>query len=372
MGSILSFPILCLANAALYLETIKEDPRTIEDKLAGVLVNGDDMLYVAPSSMWKVHVANGKRVGLTMSPGKAYHHPVYANANSACYHFDLRQFKTDSIRRLTGMKRVAGVPTPKWSEFRFPAPRSSLPYSIPFLNVGLYFGQNKVLGGDDVDSENKSLSSTINRLIEGALPGKAADLLAMYIGRHKMELNRECAGRNLFLPQSLGGMGVNPVEGFVSTKVTLAQRALAKQMMISNPFATLEQYPLNQGHFGTLPEAPQPLRAPWLAGITFSVDEDGKYNVDDKAEKPNVIAGKLRSFQRRSKFVELDLASNASMRFGLTISSAQRSGVPYVHRPPTANAFQKRTARDTVLAYLEELTDTLNKEPTAQLVTAEC
>jgi len=309
-----------------------------------------------------------------MSPGKAYHHPVYANANSACYHFDLRRLQTTTHVRLTGMRRVDGVPTPKWSEFKSFAPRSSTPFSIPFLNTGLYFGQNKVMGGDDHDVE-KSFSSTINRLVQGALPGKAADLLAMYISRHKSELNKECAGRNLFLPESLGGMGVSPVEGFASTKVTLAQRALAKQMMIQNPFATLEQFPLNSEHFGTLPEAPQPLRAPWLAGITFSLDEEGKYNVDDKPEKVNVIAGKLRSFQRRSKFVELDLASNSSMRFGLTISSQQRTGVPYVHRPPVANAFEKRSRRDRFLAYfdeVEELIDTIDEAPIARLVAAEC
>lgn len=352
MGSILSFPILCLANLGLYLTTIQEDSRSLSDKLKGVLVNGDDMLYVAPASLWKVHVQNGLRVGLTMSPGKAYHHPVYANANSACYHFDLNQLKTTTIVRLTGMRREGGIPTPVWSEFKSFASRSSTPFSIPFLNTGLYFGQNKVLGGDDHDVE-KSYSSTINRLVQGALPGKAADLLAMYISRHKSELNKECVGRNLFLPESLGGMGVNPVEGFASTKITIAQRALAKQMMVSNPFATLDQYPLNSEHFGTLPEAPQPLRAPWLAGITFSLDEEGKYNVDDKPEKVNVIAGKLRSLERRSKFVELDLASNASMRFGLTLSAAQRSGVPYVHRPPVANAFEKRTRRDWFMAQLE-------------------
>ena len=89
MGSILSFPILCLANLGLYLANIRDDPRRLRRKLQGVLVNGDDMLYVARESRWNSHVSLGERVGLKMSPGKAYRHPVYANANSACFHLDL-------------------------------------------------------------------------------------------------------------------------------------------------------------------------------------------------------------------------------------------------------------------------------------------
>lgn len=353
MGSILSFPILCLANLALYLTTVQEDTRSLRDKLKGVLVNGDDMLYVAPSDLWKVHVQNGKRVGLTMSPGKAYHHPVYANANSACYHFDLRQFKTVSHRQLTGMRRSNGVPTPVWSVSSSIAPRSSVPFSIPFLNTGLYFGQNKVLGGDDHDVE-KSFSSTINRLVQGALPGKAAGLLAMFLNRHKAEVQRETYGRNLFLPQSLGGMGVNPVEGFTSTKVTLAQRVLARQLIEENPFATMDQAPLGSEHFGFLPEAPQPLRAPWLANLAFTQDEEGDWSVVEKEAHHAPLDLRLAYLRRKRDLSQLPMASNAMLRFGLTISSTKRLGSVYRHRPPTPNMFEVRTRRDRLLALLED------------------
>ena len=240
MGSILSFPILCLANLGLYLTAIRDDTRSLRKKLQGVLVNGDDMLYVAKSSRWTTHVELGSRVGLSMSPGKAYHHPVYANANSACYHYDLSNER-------------------------------STPYAIPFLNSGLYFGQSKVMGGDDY-SPSEGRCSTINKLLAGCLPGKQCEVLKGFLHRHSGVIADECKGRNLFIPESLGGMGVHLPDGW-KTVVTIAQREVATRKWKSQPYL----------HWGDGPavgpclkEAPQPLSAPWLAGIHFETDEDGE------------------------------------------------------------------------------------------------
>jgi hypothetical protein len=108
MGSILSFPILCLANLGLYLSL---SPDHHPNK---VLINGDDMLYCADLPMWEKHVEKGKEVGLLMSPGKAYYHDTYCNVNSVSFHCHLSE--------------------------------STLPREIPFLNVGLMFGNHKVQG----------------------------------------------------------------------------------------------------------------------------------------------------------------------------------------------------------------------------------
>jgi len=234
MGSILSFPVLCLANLGLYLANIAEDSRPLREKLAGVLVNGDDMLYVAKHSMWKSHVELGNRVGLSMSPGKAYTHSTYANANSACFHYDLYN-------------------------------RRSTPWSIPFLNSGLYFGQNKVLGqqGDDyLDGEDgeQSLSSTINRLLQGTLPGKQCDVLKMYLARHRRTIEEECRGRNLFISHSLGGMGVEQPVGW-KNDLKVVQLVEARRRYDADPYLHLGWGPLPSGE---VPEAPVELRAPWL------------------------------------------------------------------------------------------------------------
>jgi hypothetical protein len=272
MGSILSFPILCLANLGVYLVTCRSagDRRTLKSKMQGVLVNGDDMLYVAPKSLWAKHCEVGEAVGLKMSPGKAYHHDTYANANSACYHYDLKR----AYEVQSDWFQIKGDATGKWLQ-RCKSRRSSPKY-IPFFNVGLFFGQNKVLSNSDDDqtasvTDTKSYCSVINRMLEGAR--RPADVLAMYLKRFRREINLECAGRNLFLHPSLGGMGVSKPDGFKTNKPTGSQRALALEILRSDPYFVVSERPLRHPELN-VEEAPSPLKAPWLASQSYDEETD--------------------------------------------------------------------------------------------------
>jgi len=357
MGSILSFPILCLANLGLYLSVIQEDPRPLADKLKGVLVNGDDMLYVAPRSLWKEHVELGAAVGLSMSPGKAYHHPVYANANSACYHFDLRRFlyseRFEDTDLRKGRSRPAG--TSWWTVMR----HSSTPKYIPFLNVGLFFGQNKVMGGhgDDViglDEDEKSYVTVINRILDGALPGKGKDVMAQYLTRFSTEIKAECRGRNMFLPISLGGMGVTQPEGF-KFKVTAAQRLLARAIFDDSPYGVVSALPLEEQHLqASLKEAPQPVTAPWLSGAPC----DGGFEPEPRRELiPVKLADKFKSLLSRTDLGKGELVtsngrtyrlmSDKMLRFEFRLTAARRPGTKYQARHPVLGRFHRDMERDT-------------------------
>lgn len=356
MGSILSFPILCLANLGLYLSVIQEDPRPLADKLKGVLVNGDDMLYVAPRSLWKEHVELGAAVGLSMSPGKAYHHPVYANANSACYHFDLRRFlyseRFEDTDLRKGRSRPAG--TSWWTVMR----HSSTPKYIPFLNVGLFFGQNKVMGGhgDDViglDEDEKSYVTVIDRILDGALPGKGKDVMAQYLTRFSTEIKAECRGRNMFLPISLGGMGVTQPEGF-KFKVTAAQRLLARAIFDDSPYGVVSALPLEEQHLqASLKEAPQPVTAPWLSGAPC----DGGFEPEPRRELiPVKLADKFKSLLSRTDLGKGELVtsngrtyrlmSDKMLRFEFRLTAARRPGTKYQARHPVLGRFHRDMERD--------------------------
>jgi hypothetical protein len=150
------------------------------------------MVYAAPRSYWDTHIFLSSKVGLEMTVGKAYVHHKYANVNSTCCHFDLRNER-------------------------------STPLLIPYFNTGLFFGQNKVLGKAE---EATSRCAVINKLLEGCLNEKTqAVVLQRYLTMHATEIKRETASiaryskpngrtfrvpfqRNLFLPVALGGMGV--------------------------------------------------------------------------------------------------------------------------------------------------------------------
>jgi hypothetical protein len=355
MGSVLSFPILCIANLGLYLSVIAKDPRPLSEKLKGVLVNGDDMLYVAPRSLWDDHVALGRAVGLEMSPGKAYHHPVYANANSACYHFDLSRFNhvdryEDTDLLIRGPRRRGG------GEFWWTAQsQSSSPYYIPFLNVGLFFGQNKVLGNDTEEEEQaKSYTSVIDRLLSGALPGKACDILAMYLKRHKSQIKEETENgmRNLFLPISHGGMGITKPDGWKSD-ITLLQRVMAYQSFRETPYAIVSELPLERQHLeGSLKEAPQPLRAPWLANQS----EDGGFEPVLFRSRFTKNAGRakrtLSAFRNGGELPRV--MSDTMLRFPAYVTSTARPGVAYIARHPTPGLFNKKTQRDWFNASIDE------------------
>lgn len=235
MGSILSFPILNLENDALYRVVIREAvlminglsdgkkvtpwsesiaerwPRFVKPSwvTSGNLSNGDDMLYCAPGWVYDLHTRIGRKFGLEMSAGKAYHHPAYANINSACYHLDLRKSGSTS-------------------------------FSIPYLNTGLMSGQNKVISRSDVDDPEKTYCSLIGKIARGAR--NPVRMVKIFLKRFRRQIAEETCGRNIFLPAYLGGMGVTPIDGFKYI-ITMEQRFLAHQILNSGTPKSLECLP---------------------------------------------------------------------------------------------------------------------------------
>lgn len=246
MGSILSFPILCLANLGVYLYTTRlaQEGWTDEERLGHVLVNGDDMVYACDPEFWDLHKYISSKVGLEMSVGKAYIHREYANVNSTSIHCNLQN-------------------------------ATSTPWQIDFLNAGLFYGQRKVqerkgmrekdgetykgtiwskstveerkltrlieLSKLDPEYEDQNLVSTLKWTLAGSLPGRQKQLLQEYLRFHREAIMHEQTAfahkdgrttlwsRNLFLPIAIGGLGIPKPVGFVN-RVTKIQRNVAKNL----------------------------------------------------------------------------------------------------------------------------------------------
>jgi len=247
MGSRVSFPILCLANLALYL-AVRRDEYILRGEVFGkseilfemnrVLVNGDDILFAATANEELSMRRYGAEVGLKLSVGKTYIHDVYANINSTAFHLNCNAFGSSAVE-------------------------------IPYLNSGLFFGQNKVLGKTDTSGDQEAVVERVaphiavmDNVVNGSLPGKQCEVMATYISQHREDLLRECRGRNFFISRSLGGWGVRRPLGF-EYAVTSAQRCEAVRLLRSFSGGWVyDQRPLTF----TQARKHEPLRvlAPWL------------------------------------------------------------------------------------------------------------
>lgn len=311
MGHVLSFPILCLANLGLYLhvtdrvhcrsgihslkkrQELLDDPQTtdevrrlleadltLEERLRSVLVNGDDMLYIADEETFDNHVTVGRQVGLEMSPGKAYVHSSYSNVNSTCSLLDLRK-------------------------------RNNRPVVVPYLNLGLYYGQRKVLDQSDhlkkkgqvnilsrtgLDSKeidkilgagfsksflNRSnLVGNIELLMQGSYNDKMMnDVLREYLMKHSSDIKVECQSvitgsksikshvRNLFLPITSGGMGLEAPPGWryrISKTDRILAGSLYHRMSSQTPIDTA--FPTRAPLFSSFEDYR-------ISGFEFDIDE---------------------------------------------------------------------------------------------------
>ncbi len=201
MGSIVSFPILCLINAYNYLRIARKIPRnkgvSTEELLKRVLINGDDVAFVAPKWMRDIAKYQYASCGLHFSQGKCYHHRNYVQLNSKSY-----------------------------------LCTSQTPIYVAYLNAGLALGNHKV---QRVKDEEATVASCLDIVLQGCPRKLRCEFAANYIERFQKELLLETkvlvdgqpASRNLWLPCSLGGMGLTPPDGFRWT-ITDHQKKIAK------------------------------------------------------------------------------------------------------------------------------------------------
>jgi len=342
MGSILSFPILNLANLGVYLAATATHHQnggwSTRDRLSHVLVNGDDMVYAAPRRLWEKHIRIGAGVGLSMSVGKAYHHRTYLNINSTSVHYTL------------------GCP--------FGGRGGMTPKLIPFLNVGLYFGVHKVLGksengkreifstyederrdrelrwkeirtkplnlkpnrklgevenrehdpfggylpkrleGDITDDfirhqfakahmslPEDGIVNNLNQILAGSLTeNKKVELLANLLKMHDAEIKEQCTSvyekdnnrkrylftRNLFIPFSLGGMGVDCPVGF-KFKTSKIQHRIATDKIRQWDLGVNFHRPLEGIEFREVQNDP---RCPWVKAPTISEVDKERNNIN--------------------------------------------------------------------------------------------
>jgi len=208
MGSILSFPILCMANWTAYHLAMKEFNKDCSEVVESsnpaqfasmnffsnpgfhqdprrypLLINGDDLLTKVPLAFYFYWKKETSRMGFELSIGKNYVNPTLLTVNSQLW------------------KEVS--PT------RF--------LKINYVNLGSLLGRNL-----DLREKDFSLSEQFKLCIQGSC--RPNEMASRFLYYHRSEIDRQTRKGfyNLFLPLSLGGLGLKAPPQF-RTEFTTCQ-----------------------------------------------------------------------------------------------------------------------------------------------------
>lgn len=175
MGSVESFPILCVCNVVSYWITLEEYlGHEVDLKDLPVIVNGDDILFLSDDKFYALWKRNIAEFGFELSLGKNYIHDHLVMVNSEPYWFSLQE----------------GLPT-----FR----------PLRYLNVGLLTGQAKVSGRTTI--REKPICDYYNEVVGGASTPLRAHYRFLQLNREKITHYSQRGRYNLFLDPRFGGLG---------------------------------------------------------------------------------------------------------------------------------------------------------------------
>jgi hypothetical protein len=182
MGSVLSFPILCIINLITYWIAVEPEKKLSD---LNVLVNGDDIMFCCTQLQYDNWLSILPEAGLVPSPGKNFFHNKYCTVNSALFYMNEK-------------KKVI---------------------RIPFFNVGMLMGQSKVTSTSD--GRAKPIHCLYDNVIDGALNVTRADSRFKYYNLESLKRSSimyDGTHLNWYLPRTMGGLGMRlpPRSFFVS------------------------------------------------------------------------------------------------------------------------------------------------------------
>jgi hypothetical protein len=185
MGSIVSFPILCIVNAALcrYALEVPINRRSLLKDLP-LLVNGDDAVFRTVQTGYNAWSDISPGVGLVPSVGKVYLSREFLNINSTTYDYHSGGYSRKAFRDQLNFFSL-----------------------VPYVNLGLLLGIKRSGTGSN-STRDFSFSAIAHKLVNGAPSLLRERLLGQYIW-----FNQHLFPNNVpwFLPVQFGGLGLPTV-----------------------------------------------------------------------------------------------------------------------------------------------------------------
>jgi hypothetical protein len=186
MGSVLSFPILCVINlVCLWMAVEIRLCRRVRLEEVPGLVNGDDIAFSADSDLYEIWKSVTSWAGFTLSVGKNYIHRRYLTINSELW---------DMVERRR----------------------------IEYFNVGLLTGQSKL----QTTTTSKPIWAWHREVLDGASNPARAHRRFLHYHKDDIAAFTRNGKYNLFISRSLGGLGFRLVPG-IEPFYTRFQRLVA-------------------------------------------------------------------------------------------------------------------------------------------------
>lgn len=255
MGSLLSFPILCVANLLTYIAAFQDCYGYVPADLNSlpVLVNGDDMLFYADDELYTCWLKHSQKLGFILSVGKNLVHEEFCTINSRAFTVN---FSTGTV------------------------------IEVPILNIGLMFGKKKTANGCEVQ-DDKPIWDIHNEMISGAPDKVQASNLFIHYHLDTITKLTNRGLLNLFLPIHLGGLGFDHPTG--DFELTVYQRRLASwyyhRQTLLRPFRRLPTIKF-------VGEAKERIKADFNQGLEVLLPRYGPYPrwayAADEYPAPNV------------------------------------------------------------------------------------
>jgi hypothetical protein len=211
MGSVVSFPVLCIVNAAVCryaMEISQNQILPIRSRKLRLLINGDDCLFPISGRGRVIWEKVALFVGLEPSLGKYYHSRKFANINSTNFHYDEIRTRTEDWPLL---KRGNYGPTEQAPSVHELSVIRHNPFTLArYVNLGLIFGLKRSGGNvseSDAFSEYGNLGSRHRELHRLTPDWLWPACHRLFVQSHESTLD---ALRPLpwYLPEWIGGLGM--------------------------------------------------------------------------------------------------------------------------------------------------------------------
>jgi hypothetical protein len=199
MGSIVSFPVLCIINAAICRWAIEVDRNAVFTlKDCPLAINGDDGILKVTEIGKRAWERIGTFCGLSPSVGKVYFSKNFLNINSTTFNYYPEGYEGYTVPKKDGTIAY------RFRHFR----------QIQYVNLGLLLSLKRSGGAfNATDSDDYgSLGSRTHNLVSTSPSWLREEVLACFIHRNIKKLQQF----NLpwFIPENLGGLGLPSVGRF--------------------------------------------------------------------------------------------------------------------------------------------------------------